>query len=70
VPKLILFGEASLRRALTQLNMSRTITKSGIISASKACCCSLPRTNACPSATPILCKQRRGGLLRYYSRAA
>ncbi len=65
--KLILFGETSLLRALAQYVMHYHGERNH---QGKRNLLLFPaNTNTCPSETPIVCKQRLVGLLRYYSRA-
>jgi putative transposase len=67
--KLILFGEASLRRALTQYidhhHFERNHQGKG-----NALLFPSPKETLSPKRSTIRCRERLGGLLRYYSRAA
>jgi hypothetical protein len=64
-----LFGERSLRKALT--SSKSIITKNATIKARTTLCSSLPLLGFKPGGRRgIRCRERLGGLFRYYSRAA
>jgi len=69
--KLILFGEGSLRRAIDQFVEHYHGERPHQGKGNMILFPSNVTTNpACPRAGPVLCRQRLGGLLRFYHRAA
>jgi putative transposase len=65
--KVILFGERFLRRALSEF-VEQTML-SAIIRGRTTSCCS-PRDASVRRTGPVQCRERLGGLLRYYHQEA